>query len=139
MKFKEYFNLDIKGHLKVWTKNKDGKETIIYDDHNTIVDNAENIIRRCISGDVHPIDNIAAYKAAVLLATKVVGADERTLISTDAFNFTTIFTFDDFNDTLDELRLVSSLAGTFSEVTGLSISKDSTEQLGVSWTITISI
>lgn len=139
MNLKDIIKPKFKGEVKIWTEDRYGNITILYEDHNTIVANAENVIRRCISGDAYPIDNIAAYKAAVLLATKEVTTDDRTLISTDAFEFTTIFTFDDFDDTLDELRLVSSLAGNFSEVTGLSIEKTSLEQLGVTWKITIAI
>ena len=136
---KEIIKPNAKGHLKLWLIDKDGKITVLYDDHNAIVADAETIMRNCISGYSTPVDAIVAYKSGGVLASKTVGEEERAFVSTNGFTFTTLFTFADFNDTLDELRLESSIVGSFSEVTGLDISKSSEEQLGISWTITFNV
>lgn len=134
---KEIINIGIKGHLKIWIVDKDG-ERILFDDHNDVdTIPALDIIRRCISGEDKPIDLVACYKAAVLLASKSF-----TSISyggTEDVTYTSLFTFGDFNDTLDEIRLVSSILGNFSTVTGLSITKTDAQELGISWTLTFNI
>lgn len=136
---KEIIKPQLKGHVQAFIIDKLGNKRIVYDDHNAIVDNAETILRNCVSGYQTPIDAITAYKLGAVLASKTVGEEHRTMVSTDAFTFVTIFEFADFDDTLDELRLNSSIEGSFSEVTGLSIEKTSVDQLGISWTITFNI
>lgn len=129
----------IHGHLKVEIL-ENGKRTILYDDHNDIqAAVAETVIRNCISGYSTPLDYIAAYKAGGLLASKTLTEDYRTFTSTDAFTFLVLFDFEDFNDTLDEVRLGSSIEGVFSKVESLSIEKTNLQQLSISWKITISI
>jgi hypothetical protein len=128
-------NMKVEGHLKIYDPQTGH---IFYDDHNALVANAIEVIRRAL-GSNNFLDTVTAKKAGVTLATVnttgtifSVSPDTNELICKATFNGVS------FNDTLDELNLESA-DGIFSEVTGLSIYKDSTTQLGIEWKIKIFI
>jgi hypothetical protein len=134
---KQQITLDIKGHLKI-IKTKDGKSETVFDDHNAILPNYKNIIRHCIAGDItHFIDNIKVLKASVELATSVITQVDYIPLTDNEVKFTAIFDENSFNDTFDEIFLLSAGGGDFSTVNGLSIAKDDQTQLSLSWTLKI--
>lgn len=126
--------LEVKGHLKVYCL-KTGK--IFYNDHNALVTNAIEVIRRCL-GSSGFIDTITAKKNGNVLATETVSSINFAVApNNNEVMFKAVFDEASFNDTLDELRLSSSTDGDFSEVLGLSILKDNATQIGIEWTLKI--
>jgi len=125
-------NPKIKGHLKI----TDEHGHILYDDHNAVVINAENLLRRMTVGQ-SPIDSVKAYALGVPLASTTIVSSSFT--STNAVTMTFQFLAGDFNDTMDKIILGNSVQGPFSEVTGLSIFKDNNTSLNVAWKLTFNI
>lgn len=126
-------NPQIKGHLKV----TDDNGNILYDDHNDIVINAENLLRRCVAGD-NDLNQVEAYNntpASLGTTTRL----SYTYVSTNEVELSFKFLPTDFNDTIDKLELGNDTEGVFSEVTGLSILKDNNTSLNVTWKLTFNI
>ena len=130
---KQLVKTKIRGHLKVTDDN--GK--ILFDDHNDIVTNAENLLRRCVVG-LNDLDTVEAFNSSptsLATTTRIV----YTLVSTNQIDLSFKFLPTDFNDTVDKLELGNSTEGVFSEVTGLSILKDSSTSLNITWSLTFNI
>ncbi len=126
-----------KGWIKIWAINKDGKSTILADQHNALTINSKKIIAYVLGQQSgYAIDNIKVYKAGTLLATS-----PSLLISfpigDNKVKFSARFNEASFNDTLDEVRLCSVIGGEFSTVDSLSITKADTIQLQIEWVLTI--
>ncbi len=100
---------------------------------NLVVANALTIMAKAIMGQ-SLIDQVTLLKASVVLAS--VGVTY-TLAAADTAQFIATFDETSFNDTLDEASLESSADGQFSDITGLSILKDNTMRLIITWTIQI--
>ncbi len=130
----DLLNIKAEGHLKIYSVETG---EVFYDDHNALVVNAVEVIRRSL-GSGNSIDNIIAKKTSSTLATAVISS---IIFSPSPGNneiiYKAIFDQASFDDTLDELNLGSSADGIFSEVTGLSIFKDGNTQLGVEWKLKI--
>jgi len=136
--FNDSVNVQINGWVEIWEEVR-GKRTLIFSRKNTVQTNAKKILSRCIGSDSNYfIDRIQAYKAAVLLSSKPMILTEFPTPDDDKVAFSAEFLTGDFNDTLDELRLISIVGGDFSKITGLSITKDASTKLVVKWQITIS-
>lgn len=122
------------GEYQITLQDKDGKTIKEYPwNHNEIIANAPIILSRLIGGQPYAIDRIAAFKAGVLLS-----AIEMTSVSYPSFEetlFSAVFELESFNDTLDELQLVSSTGGTFSLVPGLNITKSDAQKVAIQWKI----
>jgi len=126
----------VKGWIKVYGIDKDGNRFLLEDRSNALVPNAKTILTYLLGGQsTSAITNILVYKAAGLLATSPFLTVSYP--SSDEVKFTTRFNEASFNDTLDELRLISAVGGDFSIVTGLSLLKDNTLQLEIEWLLTI--
>lgn len=129
------FNLcKAKGFVKAWHITN-GKKEIIYDDHNTILPAAKEILAHLLGGDFAVVvDTISVEASAVILAS-----DSLLSVSypaADAVEFTAKFNEASFAGTFDTLNLESATLGPFATLTGLALSKTNLQQLGISWTIT---
>ena len=124
-----------KGEVRIFSIKGDSRK-LIYEDKNTIVTNAKNILAHAIGGDGFIIDKIGAYKAAVLLSFQNIFTVTYPA-GNDKVKFVARFNEASFDDTLDEVRLESTLGGIFSVFTGLAHAKDNLTQLEVEWLITI--
>lgn len=134
---KDKMNFQVKGHLTI-TEIKDGEYTVIFDDSNALVPNYKNVIRRALGGEVGSIVNeVKALKASSVLATAPVTIVDYIALTDNEVKFTAVFNPASFNDTIDEVILSSSNAGDFSQVLGLSITKDNLTNLQVDWTLKI--
>lgn len=104
--------------------------------HNALTSDAPLVLAKCLSGDAtYAINAVSAYKAGNPLAT--VDVTTITYPSANSVEFYALFSTTDFNDTLDELRLVCNDAPVdFSQLTGLSILKDNTKSMAVTWKVT---
>lgn len=100
---------------------------------NLVVANALTIMAKAIMGQ-SLVDQVTMLKASVALAS--VGVTY-TLAAADTAQFVAVFDEASFNDTLDEASLESVADGQFSDITGLSILKDNTMRLIITWTIQI--
>lgn len=100
---------------------------------NLVVANALTIMAKAIMGQ-SMVDQVALLKASTQLAVANV---TYSLAASDTAQFVATFDEDSFNDTIDEASLESSSDGQFSDITGLSISKDNTMRLIITWTIQI--
>lgn len=98
---------------------------------------AREVVRRAIGDGDRVIDQVAVYKAAGLLATATIASV--TYTGAARVRYRVLFDFADFNDTLDEARLYCVAEGAFSTITGLAIQKTSLQQLGIIWSIDITI
>lgn len=133
--FAEKLNLNIKGEVKIYaTRGKSRK--LIYEDHNAIVENAKKILVHAIGGDPFLVDTIEIYKTSSKIAEQTVLTKEFPF-GDKSVKFFGNFNEASFNDTLDEIRLVSSNGGIFATITGLSHTKDNVTQLDIEWQITI--
>ena len=128
-------NISYKGEVKIYAIRGDSSE-LIYDDSNLILENAKKILVHAAGGDSYVIDTIEVYKTSVKIAEDLSLQVEYP-IGDKSVKFFATFDEASFNDTLDEIRLVSSVGGDFAEVTGLSHTKDGVTQLQIEWTITI--
>lgn len=128
---KQIFKLP-KGSVKAYIKQGDSVKTV-YDDHNTIVNNAKTILAHLLGGDNWFITEIVALKAATILATD--SSLTVNYLSATEVEFIGKFSESSFNDTLDELQLYSAAGGLFARLTGLTIQKTDAQQLGVTWVI----
>ena len=129
--------LNLKGWLKAFILKPSGAWYTVYNDHNQINNTpGTEVTAKALGGESGwSLDRIVAYKAGTLLASTSV-----IQVSYPAPNKVRLLArFDEasFNDTLDELALEAGTHGKFAQVTGLSITKDDTLQLGVEWTLTI--
>lgn len=126
---------NINGHITVMGRNKGGEWFTILEKKNALTSNAVTIISKALGGDTGwNINAIRAYKTSGILATASVTA---TYPATNKVQLQAIFSEASFNDTLDEVRLLSLTGGDFSIVTGLSINKPNTLELSIQWLLTI--
>ncbi len=133
----EKLNMGVKGHLTLTLINGDDKE-VVYDDHNALVPNYKNIVRRALGGQTgYFIDNVIANKLGSPLANTPIINVEYIALTDNEVKFTARFSQASFNDTLDEVKLNSVNGGDFSIVSGLSILKDNLTSLQVDWTLKI--
>jgi hypothetical protein len=134
----EQINLDsIKGWVKIWQINKQGKRKLVFNRKNALTVNAKKIIAYVLGQEsTYAIDRISVYKAASLLANSP-SVTVSFPIGDNKVKFNARFDEASFNDTLDEIKLNSIVGGTFSEITGLSVFKDNTLQLEIEWVLTI--
>jgi len=128
-------NISYKGEVKIYAI-RGGSSELIYDDSNLILENAKKILVHAVGGDNYVINAIEVYKTSVKLAEDLSLQVEYP-IGDKHVKFFAFFDEASFNDTIDEIRLVSSVGGNFAEVTGLSHTKDDLTQLQIEWKITI--
>lgn len=134
--FHENLDMYLKGEVKIYAIAPGKARKLIYEDHNAIVANAKKILVHAAGGDPFIIDTIEVYKATVKIA-------EDTLLQVEypsgdkSVKFFATFDEASFSATLDEIRLVSQNGGLFSQITGLSHTKDNLTQLQIEWKITI--
>ena len=130
----EKTKLEFFGEYKITLYDELGKVVKEYDwEHNEVIANAPIILSRLVGGQPYNLDRIAAIKAGALLYVA-----EITSVTHPSFEetlFSTIFGLESFNDTLDELQLISSNGGTFSLVPGLNITKTDAQSMGIQWKI----
>lgn len=126
-----------KGHLKATAYLADGSTKVLYDGPNAINNTPGcEIVAHSLGGDtIFNINQLTAYKASSPLKSR--GFTRVDYPNPGQVEFTAVFLEADSDDTLDELGLESAGWGKFSQVTGLSIHKDSTMRLAITWTITI--
>ncbi len=125
-----------KGWVKIWGINKAGEKKLLVNQKNALVLNAKKIIAYALGNQSgYFIDAIEVYKAGGLLATSPPVT--YSFPTNEKVKFITRFNETSFNDTFDEIRLISTGGGDFSIVTGLSVLKDNTLQLQIEWLLTI--
>jgi hypothetical protein len=128
----EKTNTLIEGFFKVTHYDKQGlviKETDWQ--HNEIIANAPIILARLLGGQPWNIDTIAVMKAGTIIATAPITTV--TYPSFEEVQVNALFDEVSFNDTIDELQLISSIGGTFSKVIDLSFEKNSEQTMGIQW------
>lgn len=132
----ETYHKNTRGHIKITKFNAQGDARVIVDRANLILANSDAIVAKLLGGTANwNLDRIGVYKA-----TSLIIANSITSVSypaTNSVKFAAYFSTSDFNDTIDEVRLASAIGGDFSQVTGLSVTKDSTQELLIEWTIII--
>lgn len=129
--------LHIEGHLKVERLSPDGTRETIFDDHNTLTLNYPNVIRKALAG-VASLDTLAARDSGdnVLAITPIDNVAYNSIVNYKA-TYSGTFNESSFTGTIAKLEMGDDIEGVFSEVTGLAISKTSSQQLQISWTLTI--
>lgn len=135
-KLNQIVPLGIKGNITLrWISKGNTIKTLEIE--NEVVSNGLTIIAKCLAGEDYHLNGIQAYKAGVLLAE----ADyfNYTFVPLNQVIFTAVFNEASFDDTLDELRLISSTGGQFSRVEGLSIAKASDVSLALDWKLTLNL
>lgn len=118
-------------------KGKRGDLKLVKTSHNDILPDSNLILAKLMVNEVSAkIDNIVANDNVSELAIAIITT--KTLIPEDpSVEYQALFNEASFNGTLTKLYLRASDADlTFSEVLGLNVSKNDTEQLLVTWTIT---
>ena len=113
----------LKGWLTVYGKN-------------ALTDKAKQIIVYVLAGEAWKLSSIKVVKAGSVLAT-TPSMTYSFGVGDDNVTFRGRFDTASFNDTLDEVRLMSLGGEIFSRVTGLSITKDNTLELEVIWKLTV--
>lgn len=121
-----------KVNIKIWDITT---PDFIVNTFNAILENSKVIIAKTIGGNINfSINQIKVYSGGILLATAIP------VISFPISNKTEFFAeFDttSFTGTVDELRLCSSVGGDFSQITGISITKNNIQNMSVKWSIEI--
>ncbi len=141
MKKTDNIHATAQGYLKV-EYIRDGKVVKTEDYKNAINTTVvRQLIALGLAGDPRiALRIIQAYNSGSLLAT-TDPSSFYTIVSASSNEFTLVARFleTDFNDTVDELRLLNNPTDLdmFSSVTGLSIVKDSQLQLRISWKIIV--
>jgi len=125
----------VRGWIKIIGIKPNGERIVLVDKKNALVINAKKIIAQTLGQQsLFSINTVEVYKTGGLLASTSMiptfPADEKVKFN-GRFNETS------FNDTLDEIRLTSTIGGQFSVVTGLSVLKNNTLQLEIEWLLTI--
>ena len=135
--FEEQLNLLYKGEVKIYAIRGKSRE-LIYENYNLIVENAKKILVHAIGGDNFIINKIQVYKTSVQLAE-----DDNLIIEypigDKSIKFFALFDETSFNDTLDEIMLVSTNGGLFAQIMGLSHTQDCITQLQIEWKIIFNI
>lgn len=135
---KQKINIEVKGHLKITSIKKGEKPQVLYNDHNALIPNYKNIIRHAIAGDIsYAIDRVRVLGSSVPLATTVISSVSYIPLTDNEVKFIAVFDEASFDGTFDEVFLFSDAGGDFSQVTGLSITKDNQTQLQIEWTLKI--
>lgn len=129
----------IKGKVSVSRVYPNGKKELLKEFDNALTADAPYLIWASAIGN-NNFSAISAYKDSntTLLATAPL--DSRTAPNTGTPRVILVATFDEasFNDTLDSIRLIMGNSSIFSQVTGLSITKDNLTKLEFTWTISFS-
>ena len=125
---KNKLNIELKGYIKVYRNGK-----LIHEQPNSIQSGAYNVLRRTLVGDSGYLDRILVYKNNSALATASI--TQKTYSSTNKITVAAIFDENSFNDTFDEIYIKGSIAGSFSKVSGLSITKDNLSQISIEWSL----
>lgn len=133
----EKYNMDFRGDFRLSFIDKQGLETKNDWQHNEIIANAPILLSRLLGGQPFNLDRMVIKKAGALLA--VADIIEVTYPSFEEVAFKAVFDYDSFNDTFDELQLVSSNGGTFSLVPDLNITKTDTQSMAIDWKIKLGI
>lgn len=129
----------IEGHINAKLITSDGNELTVYNGHNDLTSDWDNILRRALAGQNNAhITKIGAYKNGALLAEADITQFNYPTGVSNEIEFVAVFSETSFDDTLDEIRLTAPLAS-FSSKTGLSIQKDQTAKLSIDWKLTINL
>lgn len=126
----EELNLKISGHLFI----QDDKGDVLYDDHNALTLNANNVVRRALASEPAINRMVAYYQGNEVGRTTVAGV---LYPAADQVTFQASFSKELFNSNIDRISLNSNTSGEFSEVTGLTLVKDGDTKMSIDWTITI--
>lgn len=130
-------NLNFKGDLEIKLFDKDNN--LIWEKfiHNTLLDNYKNIVRRALAGEAE-LDQIIAYDefGGVLYIGTISQVTHNGTVNNKS-TFICTFSESSFDGTIAEVVLCSSLHGEFSRVSGLDLTKTSTQVLQIAWTLTI--
>lgn len=131
----EKIKMDVKGWLILKGIDSKGNEMILYNDHNTLTGDAKEILTYILAGESWGLNKIKVLKNNVELASNTNLS--HVFPTTDSVQFSCMFSETDFNDTLDELQLISQSGKIFSKVSSLNVFKDNTVKLMVTWKLTI--
>lgn len=129
---KQQFNLSqhLEGHFKM----KYLKSGLIYEQKNTILGSAIQIVTGRLAGLASSaIDYIKVYNTSTLKAAKLI--QSTTQVSTNEVEFFAIFDEADFFGAFDEAQLWCNSIGPFAGVTGLVQTKPTDEKLAITWKI----
>lgn len=130
---KQKVKASIKGHILI-TDVKTNE--VLYDGANNLTVDAEELVTKML-GTSSYLSTIAALKFSVDL--KNANISSVTYPDTSSVKLKAVFVESDFDDTLDELQLRFNGTDAFSEKTGLSITKNSSLQIAVEWTLSITL
>lgn len=127
--------INLKGHIRIWSEDAQGKRELLVDKKNAIQTNAYAIVAKALVGDLlSPLDQIQVYDGGVLLANP---DSVRSSSSTNAATIFARFGTTSFTGHFDELKLNSTGDGIFSRVTGLNVTKPVNRIIEIEWIITI--
>ena len=130
---KEKIKARVKGFIKAYN-NLTGE--ILYDGKNSLTASANELITKSL-GSTNFLSTIEASKDGDVL--KNANVVLTTHPDENSVRLRAVFYEDDFDDTLDKLELKYNGLEVFSSKGGLSINKNSTTQIAVEWTLTITI
>lgn len=125
-----------KGKVKMYIIDDKGK-TLVYDDPNTVVANAKEILAHVLGGD----NGYALDTIHVSISSSIVASDTSLQVSYPGINvvqFDAVFNEASFNGVVDEIFLESSGGGQFATIGGLVVAKTATQKLGITWEIEFS-
>jgi hypothetical protein len=131
------FKINASGEVSIYRINSKGR-ALLLTSNNAVLPLIKNAVSWLMSNSsVGKIDQIAVYNLGLLLASALVTTTVHSDINQVRYEVT--FSETSFSGDFDELALqCTNLAnGPVAEVTDISVSKLITEQLLITWTITI--
>jgi len=144
--FKRFFRFNSKRPLEAYGFNAKG-EVFIYKEVNNqweLILHKANAIQpihkdivaeRLAENNLVRIDQIELLNGALSLSIRNIS--ERVVTNGNEVTFNAIFEEASFNGAFTQGKLISSAKGAFSIITGLSLSKTTTEKIMISWKITV--
>lgn len=128
--------LHARGQVSIF-KITNNKKELIKTCSNTVLPLALDVVARLMGNfAIGKIDSVSAYKSSLSLAeTPIISYSHP---STNQVQFNALFSETSFSGAYDEFGLFASNIGRICALTGVSGNKLNTEQLLITWTITIS-
>lgn len=126
--------LNASGEVSIYQLTPEKK--LILTRKNTILTLVLDVVARLLGKfTIGTVDTINIYKSGLLLSSKTISTYAHP--GTNQVSYNVIFDTASFNGAFDELGLFSSSMGRIASLTALVGSKDNTQSLSVTWTITI--
>lgn len=128
------FSLNASGRVNLY-KYTPEKE-LYFTRSNTILPLALDVVARLMGNfAIGNIDTISIYKSGLLLASTPIITYTHSALN--QIQYSAIFSASSFSGDFDQIQLSSSAMGPIAELDDVDGTKSGTDQLGITWTITI--